>query len=460
MNQKQERLFKEYTVWRAIFSMAVPAVINILVMVFYNMADMFFVARLHDDAQVAAISIVAPAFTMMMALGSMVGGGGCALIARTMGEGDSDRVSLYSSLCCWGSILFGGIFAAVVLLIFCDPLLRFLGANEEMWSYAGTYLTILALGAPVMIFTTAFGNIVRAEGAVKEGMLGNLISTVTNVALDPLFILVLPFGVAGAAAATVLGNAVGAAYLLWYVRKRSASLSLSPRLAASAPLELWHIVAIGLPNGTSSFLSSFASALANNLMVQYGTLAVAAMAAASKSTTIITMVQMGICVGVQPLLAYNYGAKDLPRLRETLGKLVLLTMSVGLAATLLCFCFSGPIISVFLKRPEALSLGQEIIRIRVLTGPIIGLFYIGSNFLQASGNALLSMLVSLLRQGIFLIPLLYVMNHFFEVKGNVCAHVGADLLAVIVAVILTLRQYKKLQRTLQPNETTGGQSIC
>ena len=280
------------------------------------------------------------------------------------------------------------------------------------------------------------------------------------MALDPLFILVLPFGVAGAAAATVLGNAVGAAYLLWYVRKRSASLSLSPRLAASAPLELWHIVAIGLPNGTSSFLSSFASALANNLMVQYGTLAVAAMAAASKSTTIITMVQMGICVGVQPLLAYNYGAKDLPRLRETLGKLVLLTMSVGLAATLLCFCFSGPIISVFLKRPEALSLGQEIIRIRVLTGPIIGLFYIGSNFLQASGNALLSMLVSLLRQGIFLIPLLYVMNHFFEVKGNVCAHVGADLLAVIVAVILTLRQYKKLQRTLQPNETTGGQSIC
>ncbi len=459
MNPKQKRLFKECTVWRAIFAMAVPAVINILVMVLYNMADMFFVARLHDDAQVAAISIVAPAFTMMMALGSMVGGGGCALIARTMGEGDSDRVCLYSSLCCWGSVLFGGVFAVVVLLG-KDTILGFLGANEEMWDYAGIYLTILALGAPVMIFTTAFGNIVRAEGAVKEGMLGNLISTVANVALDPLFILALPFGVAGAAVATVLGNAAGAAYLLWYVRKRSASLSLSFRLAASAPLELRHIVAIGLPNGTSSFLTSFASALANNLMVQYGTLAVAAMAAASKSTTIITMVQMGICVGVQPLLAFSYGAKDLSKLRETLGKLAILTMSVGLAATLLCFCFSGPIISVFLKRPEALSLGQEIIRIRVLTGPIIGLFYIGSNFLQASGNAPMSMLVSLLRQGIFLIPLLYVMNHFFEVKGNVCAHVGADLLAVIVAVILAVRQYQKLQKTLRPNETTGGQSIC
>lgn len=179
MNQRQEKLFKESSVWWAIFTMAVPAVINILVMVLYNMADMFFVARLHDDAQVAAISIVAPAFTMMMALGSMVGGGGCALIARTMGEGNSGRVSLYSSLCCWGSALFGGLFAAVVLLG-KDMILGFLGANDEMWGYAGTYLCVLAAGAPMMIFTTAFGNIVRAEGAVKEGMLGNLISTITK----------------------------------------------------------------------------------------------------------------------------------------------------------------------------------------------------------------------------------------------------------------------------------------
>lgn len=108
---------------------------------------------------------------------------------------------------------------------------------------------------------------------------------------------------------------------------------------------------------------------------------------------------------------------------------------------------------------ESMSLGVEIIRIRVLTGPFIGLFYIGSNFLQASGNAPLSMLVSMLRQGIFLIPMLYVMNYFFEVKGNVCAHVAADLLAVAAAVILAVRQYKKLQTTLQVNETTGGQTV-
>lgn len=460
MNRKQERLFQEYTVWRAILTMAVPAVINMLVMILYNMADMFFVARLHDDVQVGAVSIAMPAFTMMMALGSMIGGGGCALIARTLGEHDTDRVSLYSSLCCWGSVLFGIIFA-IATLLGRPAILDFLGANEEMRPYAESYLSILVLGAPVMIFTTAFGNIVRAEGAVKESMLGHLLSTLANIALDPIFILVFRLGVAGAAIATVLGNILGAVYLIWYVKRKSSSFSLSLRLALTKPGAFWKIIAIGLPNGTNSALTSLASALANNLMVQYGTLAVAAMAAASKSTTIITMVQMGICVGVQPLLAYNYGAKDLPRVRETLSKLCILTVSTGLAVTMVCLFNSQAIVSLFLKDSRALELGKQIIRLRVLTGPFMGLYYIGSNFLQAAGNAPLSMLVSLLRQGIVLIPMLFIMNHFFGVMGNVSAHMASDMIAMVAAVVLAGKQYHTLQGQLQnkiePSQAAKGE---
>lgn len=447
MNHRQRQLFQDSSVWRAIFTMAVPAVINMLVMVLYNMADMFFVAHLHVDTQVGAVSIATPIFTMMMALGSMVGGGGCALIARTLGEKDTRRVSLYSSLCCWGSILFGLIFV-VVVLVGRQWILRFLGANKDMWPYADAYLSILALGAPVMIFTTAFNSIVRAEGAVKEGMIGHLSSTITNVILDPVFIIVFRLGVAGAAIATVLGNIVGAIYLIWYVKKKSSSISLSLSLALSAPKEFRKIVSIGLPNGTNSMLTSFASAIANNLMVQHGTLAVAAMAAAGKSTTIITMVQMGICVGVQPLLAYNYGAKNLPRIKETLTKLCILTTATGLAVTLFCLFNSQMIVSLFLKDSDALELGQQIIRLRILTGPFMGLYYIGSNFLQAAGNAPLSMLVSLLHQGIILIPMLFVMNHFFGVFGNVSAHMFADILAMATAVVFALHQYHILQKQL------------
>lgn len=447
MNRKQEILFKESTIWKAIFAMAIPAMINILVMILYNIADMFFIGQLGSSAQVAAVSISSPVFTMMMAFGSMIGGGGCALIARTLGAKDSQHVSLYSSLCCWGSILIGAVFALVVLL-FQNPILGLLGANEDFREYARVYLCILALGAPVMIFTTSMGNVVRAEGAVKEGMTGNLISTLTNVVLDPLFILVFKWGVAGAAVATVIGNAAGAGYLIRYIRFKGSNLSLSPRLAAAAPGDFRKVIAIGLPNGTSNILSSVSTALANSLLVSYGTVAVAAMAASGKSTTIISMIQMGICMGVQPLMAYNYGAKDMPRIRETVTKLGILTFSFGLITTLFCFFRSESIIHLFLKDPNALELGKEMIRLRVLTGPILGFYYISSNFLQASGNAKMSMLVSLLRQGIFFIPLIYVMNAMFGVTGNICAHIAADTLAALVGVILAVRQYKILDKAL------------
>ena len=425
--------------------MALPAMLNILVMMLYNMADMFFIARLGNTAMVAAVAIAMPVFTLLMAVGSMIGGGGCALIARTLGEGSEEKVRLFSALCCWGSVLAGLLFA-LLFLLFTGPILDLLGANDEIRFYAGQYGRILALGAPAMIFTTAFGSIVRAEGAIREGMTANLLATAVNVVLDPLFILVLGWGVGGAAIATVIGNTAGAVFLVRYVLTGGSTLSLSLAEALRAPLAFGKVAALGLPNGVSSFLSSVSSTLANRLLVQYGTVAVAAMAAASKSTLIVSMVQMGICMGVQPLLAYSYGAGDLARIRETLRKLSLLTISVGAAALLLCRLFSRELIVLFLEDASALELGIQMIRLQTLTGPFLGLYYISSNFLQASGNAPRSMFVSLLRQGVFFIPLIYVMNAQFGVNGNIWAHVVADTLASLVGVSLMLVQYGQLRR--------------
>lgn len=447
MQARQEALFRTKPVWQSIATMAIPAMISMLVMILYNMADMFFVARLGDDAQVAAVSLVGPVFTVMMALGSMVCGGGCVLIAQTLGKGDSSQLRQYSSLCCWGSVALGAVFTVVVLLLRA-PLLHFLGTNADTGAYADAYLTVLALGAPVMIFVTGFGGIIRAEGAVREGVMGHFIGTIANIILDPIFIWWLGLGVRGAAIATVLGNCLGAAYVIWYVRSEKSTLTLDPRPALQSPQAFGRVMALGLPNAVSSFLSGFASAFANQLLVQYGTTAVAAMAAAGKSTMVISMLQMGLCMGVQPLLAYSYGARDLPRLRETLFKLGGLTVVLGTALTLACRVGSQAVVAMFLQQEDALQLGQQMIRLLVLAGPFIGLFYLGSNFLQASGNAPLAAFVSLLRQGILLVPLLFVMNRLFGVTGNIWAHVVADLTSAAIALALTVRQYRKLQSKL------------
>ena len=447
MQEKQEQIFRDADVWSAIGRLAIPAMISIVVMIFYNMADMFFVGQLGDTAQVAAVSLVGPVFTLMMAVGTMIGGGGCVLVAKTLGEKDSERVKLYSSLCCWGSVVFGILFAAVVILS-ANPLLKFLGANDDTWEYAGKYLIVLSLGAPIMIFANGFGNVVRGEGAVKEGMIGHLLGTVVNIVLDPVFILLLRLGVGGAAVATVLGNVIASVYYIFYVQKMSGNLTLNPVYALKHPWAIRKILALGMPNMVNSTLAGFAGAFANQLLVQYGTNAVAAMAAAGKSTMIIAMIQMGICMGVQPMLAYCYGDKNLPRIRETLTKLSVLTITLGAAVTLLVLFNSRTVIAMFLKEEAALALGQEMVKLLVLSGPFLGLFYIGTNFLQASGNALFSTIVSALRQGILLIPMLYAMNAFFAVKGNIVAHIISDVMAAVIAVCLALHQYRILKRSI------------
>ncbi len=443
---KNEVLFREKPVWTAIFSMAVPSCITILVRVIYNMADMFFIGRLGDTSQVAAISIVSPIFSLVTAAATMVGVGGCSAVANAAGAGKRDDAKTYASLCCWASILFG-IVCAFILLVGADPILKLLGANDEIKHAAGVYMRILAFGAPFMLLSTVLATVLRGDGAIKEGLIGNMTGTVLNIILDPVFILVLRQGVAGAAAATVIGNVVSSMFYLHYIIKKSAFLSISFQDAKRNPKALLHIMAIGLPNGISSILSGFASTFSNQLLSGYGTNAIAAMAAAGKVTMVITMIQMGICMGTQPLMAYNYGAKDLPRLKEILKKVGILTFVLGLVVALAGFSARHALISMFLKDSDAAAMGENFVLFLVIASPVVGFYYLSTNFLQASGNAFAATIVSVLRQGLLLIPGLYLLERFLGLTGIAAAYTVADALSALIAVIVCIWQYRILSKS-------------
>lgn len=444
---QNEALFRDKPVWSAVFSMAVPSVFTVLVMIVYNMADLFFVGRLGDTAQVGAISVVGPVFSVLSAVSTMIGVGGCATIAKALGAGQNENARTCASLCGWTFLLFGGVFAVVVLL-FTSPLLRVLGATQDMWHYAGTYMRILALGAPVMLFSQGMAMLIRAEGAIKEGLIGNISGTVVNLILDPLFILVMNWGVAGAAAATVLGNLVGSAYFAYYALHKSGVLNLKPRCAMKRPQAIFPMMALGLPNALSSILSGLASTFANRLLKAYGTNAIAAMGAASKVIMIIGLVQMGICMGVQPLMAYTYGAKNLPRLREILTKTAVLTTVVGIVTTVGCTLGRSTLIGLFLRDPKAAAMGGQMVVWLLLAGPVLGFYYLSSNFIQAAGNAPLATVTSVLRQGALLIPVLYLMEFLFGFIGIAMAHTVSDILASVIALCACLWQYRRLKRSL------------
>lgn len=442
---KNDRLFREKPVWNAIFSLAIPSCITILIMTVYNMADMFFIGQLGDTAQVAAVSVVGPMFSLTAAVATMLGVGGCSVIAGAAGAGKIGDAKTYASLSCYASAGFG-IFVAALMFAGTVPVLKILGANEEIIPYAASYMRILAVGTPFMLLSTVLATLLRADGAIKEGLIGNMVGTVLNIVLDPIFVLGLNKGVAGAAVATVLGNMVSTGFYLHYVIKKSTCLSISFEDAKKKPSSLFYILAVGLPNGLSSVLGGFASTFSNRLLVQYGTEAVAAMGAAGKATMVIGMIQMGICMGVQPMMAYNYGAKNLLRLKEILKKLGLLSFTLGLIVAAGSFFAKHALIRMFLKDVTAAAMGEELVVFLLIASPVIGFYYLSTNFLQATGNAFAAAVVSVLRQGLLLIPCLYLMEQLLGFAGIAVAHTIADGASVMIAIAVCFRQYYMLKK--------------
>ena len=440
---QSERLFKEAPVWQAIGALVGPSVLSVLVMVIYNMTDLFFIGLLKNTALTAAVAVVGPVFTLASAGATVLGMGGCAVVAGSLGAGDRQDARCVSSLCGWCALL-TGVLLAVVLNLFCEPILYLLGTNAEILPYATHYLRILALGAPAMIFSVSAASLLRADGAIRRGLAGNLAGSITNILLDPLFILIFGWNIAGAAAATMLGNLVASGIYLHHILRRSEVLSLSPSDALRRPARLGRVLALGLPNGVSSLLSGLAGSFSNRLLAAYGTNALAAMAAADKSAMVVTLVQMGICMGLQPLLSYNVGGRNLPRLRAVLSRSFGLTVGFGTLFALFCLLAQRPLIGLFLSDPEAISLARQLLPWLLAGSPLLGLYYLGINFLQAAGYAGSATLLSALRQGVLLVPALYGFHHLLGLPGLAAARAATDLLSAAIALLLFLLVWRKL----------------
>ena len=429
---KNEEMMKSGSVWKAIASMAIPSAVIMILMIFYNIADMFFIARLGDNAQVAAVSVVSPVFSIMSAIAMMLGNGGCTMIAKAFGAGEKDKAKTYSSLCMWTAIVLAVVFI-VLALTFVDPLLAFLGAKGDVALYAKKYMIPIVLGSPFMMISTSVALLLRAEGAVMEGFCGNLIGTVVNLILD----LVFHWGVAGAALASVAGNALATFYYSYVISKKSQAMSFSLKYARKDVGAIGHILILGLPNAIASILSGFASTFSNQILSGYGTDALAAMAAAGKCTMIATTLVMAVGMGCQALISYNYGAQNIPRLKEVVRKLSILVFAISIVAGAFFFLFRKVIMAQFLTT-DVLDLGVHMVTILLLTSPIIGVVYLVSGYFQAIDRPMESLIVSILRQGLLLIPALYICNRLSGLDGVVWAYVVADVISTIVALIVYL----------------------
>ncbi len=442
----EHELMGSMRVPKAVAVMAVPSVISSLVTVLYNMADTFFVGQTGDPLQVAAVSLTNPIFILMMAFANMFGMGGSTVLSMAMGEKDEKRVRAASSFVTYASVFVGIVFAAI-LILFMDPILGLFGANAETYALARGYTLHIAWGTPFIIWSAAASFIVRAEGASKEAMVGSMIGTIANIILDPIFISALGQGTAGAAIATSLGNILASGYYLWYFLKKSQVLSISFKDFTWKQNILTRICSTGLPTAIFSALMSVSTIVLNQMLVVYGNAPVAAIGIVFKANMFITFLQMGLANGVQPLLGYNYGSGNGKRFREVERFTKKCCLVVGTLATLLYFFLREPIIRLFINDDEVVRYGVQMLTAYMLSGPVIGFLFVNMNSLQSVGHALEATILSILRQGILLIPILYLLQALFGLTGIIFGQSLTDCAAVFLSAIL----WRRVRRGLPGN---------
>lgn len=439
----ENKLMSQMKISKAVAKMAIPSVISSLVTVVYNMADTFFVGQTGDPLQVAAVSLTNPIFILMMAFANMFGMGGSAVLSMALGSKKEKRAKSASSFVTYGSLAVG-IVLAVVLLCFMDPILTIFGANPETYEFAKGYTIYISFGAPFIIWSAAASFIVRAEGASKEAMIGSMIGTIANIILDPIFISGLNQGTAGAAIATTIGNILASMYYLWYFLKKTKVLSISIKDFSIRQSILTQVCGCGFPTAIFSALMSVSTIVLNQLLVVYGNDPVAAIGIVFKANMFITFLQMGLANGVQPLLGYNYGSGNMKRFREVEAFTKRCCLVTGIVSTALYFIFREPIIRIFINDDSVIQYGVKMLIAYMVSGPVIGILFVNMNSMQSVGKALPATILSVLRQGILLIPLLYILRAVSGLNGVIFGQAVTDYIAVILSAYLWRRIRKSI----------------
>ena len=443
-------LFEKAPVPKAVATMAVPTMISMLVVVIYNMADTFFIGQTKDPLQVAAVSLATPVFMIFMALGHLFGIGGSSAISRALGERRKDRAWHISSFCCYGSLGLG-VMVAVISVLGMEQILHLIGASENTIGFARQYLTIISIGAPTIMFSTAFANILRGEGASRESMVGNLLGTIVNIILDPVMILGLGWGVSGAALATIIGNIAACFfYISYYVRGKSMlsihvkDFRMGEGIAAS-------VAAIGIPASLNNILMSFANIILNQALVGYGDTPVAAMGVALKSNMLVVLLQIGLCVGIQPLIGYNYGSGNKKRLMQVFKFTGVVSVIMGMLLTLFMIIARKTMIQVFINDEEMVSYGIRMVVALQLSAPFIGILFLCINTIQGMGKALPSLILTVCRQGLIFIPLIFILNALLGLDGVIYAQPAADYLSILVGIMICVHLFRSMEHRESEN---------
>ena len=444
-NEEEQYLFEKMPVPRAVATLAVPTIISQVVTIIYNLADTFFVGQLGDPLMVAAVSLVSPWFNLLTALGNLFGLGGSSLISRMMGLKKHENIKYVSAFSIWGGAAVTLLFS-ILTYLFRGPLLNFLGASPDTYSYAEDYLRwVVVFGGVPTMASLALGHLLRSEGHAKQASAGMMFGGILNVILDPVFIFGFHLNVAGAAMATALSNTASVVFfVVQYIRLRgNTSVSLNPRFFTFRFLR--QVFSVGLASALATALGNASNMVMVHLASGYGDIPVAAYGVVKRIDQFPLNVSMGLCQGFMPLVGYNFASKDYGRMRKvsTFSWKVALIIS---ACFIACFAaFAPQLLHLFIPEEQTSVLGASFLRIACLAVPLTSVNFLISYTLQAMGKGVQSAALTFSRQGLLNIPLLIVMNLVFGLYGMIWTQLVVEIIMFPVSLMMYFHTFHKLR---------------
>ncbi len=449
-NISKKEIFESLPVPKALAKMAIPTVISQLINLIYNMVDAFFIGRTGNSYMMAATTVALTLMMLNVAYSNLFGIGGGSLVSRLLGRGDLNGAKATSSFSCYGAIATALLYS-VLIGSFSEPVLRFLGASDATVGYASRYsFFVIVLGSLPTLLSLTLAHLLRNAGYSSRASIGLSLGGILNIALDPLFMFVIfPPGneVVGAAVATLISNTVGLIYLLfaYLSASKNAPLSLSPRQAAKIGSDnLKQLFSVGIPSAILTALFDVASICVNILSAAHNDLVLAGMGIVMKIERIPNAVNIGLCQGMLPIVAYNYASGNRKRMDSTIRTARYFGLLVSALCILLLELFAKPVSGVFLSTSsgeaetaaKTVALATVYLRIRCLASPFQFINYHTSFCMQAMGKGKETLIHAAVRELVFYIPLMFLLDRIFGDTGLASALPVGEALGAVFALIL------------------------
>lgn len=449
-HQQKIQLFESTPVPKAVMTMAIPTILSSLVMVIYNLADTYFVGILNNPVQSAAVTLAAPVLLAFNAVNNLFGVGSSSMMSRALGQRDYGTVRRSSAFGFYCALLCGILFSAG-FTAFRRPMLAILGADAETAAATGAYLKwTVSCGAAPAILNVVMGYLVRAEGAALHASVGTMSGCLLNILLDPIFILPwgLNLGAAGAGLATFLSNCAACLYflLLLLVKRKSTYVCIHPGMLRLNRTVVAGVCGVGIPAAIQNLLNVTGMTVLNNFTSFYGSDAVAAMGIAQKINMVPLYVALGLSQGLTPLISYNYGSRNIPRMKKTLLFSVQISLSFLAAVTVGYYLGAGALTALFMERAAIVAYGSRFLRGLCLALPFLCMDFLAVGVFQACGMGRKALLFAVLRKIVLEIPALFLWNRIWPLYGLAYAQVTAEAVLAAAAVIVLRRLFSRLER--------------